>query len=106
MVAGATALFSTLTVRVTGEELCFYFGPGFWTRRFAIDDIEHVQVVRNSALYGWGIRYTHHGWLYNVSGLQAVEITIRGEEQLRIGTDEPEQLKNAIERAGTTSSRS
>jgi hypothetical protein len=91
-------LFSSLTVKVTDQELMFYFGPGFWTRRFALEDIIRVKVVRNSALYGWGIRYTHHGWLYNVSGLRAVEVTIRGEGQIRIGTDEPEKLKRAIER--------
>ena len=92
-------LFSSLTVRVTEEELMFYFGPGFWTRRFALDDVVSVGVVRNPPLYGWGIRYTHHGWLYNVSGLRAAVMTIRGEEQLRIGTDEPEALKQAVERA-------
>jgi hypothetical protein len=92
-------LFSSLTVKVTDQELMFYFGPGFWTRRFALEDIISVKVVRNSALYGWGIRYTPHGWLYNVSGLQAVEVRIRGEGQIRIGTDEPEALKRALEAA-------
>jgi len=62
-------LFSSLTVEVTGEELRFYFGPGFWTWHSPLDGIIRVEVVRNSALHGWGIRYTHHGWLYNVSGL-------------------------------------
>ena len=90
-------LFSSLTVTVTDQELVFYFGPGFWTRRFALDDIVSAEVVRNSALYGWGIRYTPHGWLYNVSGLRAVQLTIRGEGQIRIGTDEPEALKQALE---------
>lgn len=92
-------LFSSLTVTVTDQELIFYFGPGFWTRRFALDDIVSAEVVRNSPLHGWGIRYTPHGWLYNVSGLRAVEVTIRGEGQLRIGTDEPEALKQALEEA-------
>jgi hypothetical protein len=91
-------LFSSLTVKVTDQELVFYFGPGFWERRFALDDIVSVEAVRTSPLYGWGIRYTPHGWLYNVSGLRAVEVTVRGEEQLRIGTDEPEALKAALNR--------
>jgi hypothetical protein len=99
LMGAVTILFSTLTVTVSDEELRFYFGPGFWERRFPVEDIERVEVVRNSALHGWGIRYTHHGWLYDVSGLRAVEIVVRGEEQLRIGTDEPEQLKRALERA-------
>ncbi|MCS4192512.1 hypothetical protein GGP50_000712 [Salinibacter ruber] len=82
---------------VTDQELVFYFGPGFWTRRFALNDIVSAEVVRNSALHGWGIRYTRHGWLYNVSGLQAVQLNIRGEGQIRIGTDEPEALKQALD---------
>jgi hypothetical protein len=97
-------LFSSLTVKVDDEELVFYFGPGFWTRRFALDDITSVEVVRNSPLYGWGIRYTHHGWLYNVSGLQAVELKIKGEGKIRIGTDEPETLKRAIKQVQELSS--
>jgi hypothetical protein len=33
------ALFSSLTVKVTDQELVFYFGPGFWTWRVALDGI-------------------------------------------------------------------
>jgi hypothetical protein len=40
-------VFSSLTVQVTDRELVFYFGPGFWTRRFALHDIISVKVVRN-----------------------------------------------------------
>lgn len=96
--AAVATLFSTLTVVVDEEELRFYFGPGFWTRRISLADIRRVETVRNRALYGWGIRYTFHGWLYNVSGLQAVELTVAGEGQIRIGTDEPETLKAVLDR--------
>lgn len=92
-------LFSALTVRVDAEALHFFFGPGFWPRRIPLGDVQDVAVVRNSAWAGWGIRYTRHGWLYNVSGLRAVELTVRDEGTLRIGTDEPETLKRAVERA-------
>lgn len=92
-------LFSSLTVTVHDEELRFYFGPGFWERRIPLSEIRQVRVVRNAAWYGWGIRYTPHGWLYNVSGLRAVELTVRDEGTLRIGTDEPERLKRALEQA-------
>jgi len=92
-----TVLFSTLTVEVTDRTFRFYFGPGFWTRSFAICDIQSVKVVRNPAYYGWGIRSTFHGWLYNVSGLRAVELDIKGEGTIRVGTNEPERLKRALE---------
>lgn len=94
-----TALFSTLTAEVTDRTFRFYFGPGFWKRSFPLRDIQGVKVVRNPAYYGWGIRYTFHGWLYNVSGLRAVELDIRSEGTIRVGTNEPEQLRKALEQA-------
>ena len=97
LLGGLGVLFSTVTI--TRDELMFYFGPGFWTKRFPLDDIISAEVVRNSPLHGWGIRYTFHGWLYNVSGLHAVELEIQGEGQIRIGTDEPEALRQALEDA-------
>lgn len=92
-------LFSSLTVAIEDDVLRFYFGPGFWERRIPLSDIHNVRIVRNSAWDGWGIRSTTHGWLYNVSGLRAVELTVRDEGTLRIGTDEPEQLKDALDQA-------
>ena len=89
-------LFSSLTIEITGEELTHYFGPGFWKKRYQLSDIESVEVVRNSWIYGWGIRLTPHGWLYNVSGLEAVQIQLRSGRKFRIGTDEPHDLKDAI----------
>ncbi|NBC01450.1 MAG: hypothetical protein GVY15_11415 [Bacteroidetes bacterium] len=93
------ALFASLTVRVTDRALHFYFGPGFWKKRIPLDEIAAVRAVRNSPWYGWGIRLTPHGWLYNVSGLDAVEIEKTDGTTLRIGTDEPTTLAAALTRA-------
>jgi hypothetical protein len=49
-------LFSSLTVEVNGNELRWHFGPGFWTYRLALDEIETVAVVRNHWWNGFGIR--------------------------------------------------
>lgn len=94
-----TALFATLTTEVRDGAFRFYFGPGFWTRQFPLHAIERVTIVQNRVYYGWGIRYTSHGWLYTVSGLQAVELEVRGEGTIRVGSDEPEQLKRALDAA-------
>jgi hypothetical protein len=37
------------------------------------------------------------GWLWNVSGIDAVELTMKNGDRFRIGTDEPEKLVTAIE---------
>lgn len=49
--------------------------------------------------YGWGIHLTPHGWLYNVSGSDAVEIRMKTGKKYRIGTDVPEELERAISRS-------
>jgi hypothetical protein len=89
-------LFSSLTVEVTEEELTHWFGPGFWKKTYNLQEIETATQVRNSWIFGWGIRITPHGWLYNVSGLDAVQIKLRSGRKFRIGTDDPQGLFDAI----------
>lgn len=92
-------LFHSLTVEVTGEAVMVCFGPGLIKKSFSVADILKSHTVRNRWYYGWGIRFTPHGWLYNVSGLDAVEIGLCDGRTYRIGTDEPERLSRAIESA-------
>jgi len=89
-------LFSSLTVDVTTDEVRWYFGPGFWKKRLARSDIEEVAPVGTHCWYGWGIRYTPQGWMYNVSGLKAVKVTLQSGKTILIGTDEPDALAAAL----------
>ncbi len=93
------AIFSSLTVEITDEELRASFGPGLTIKRVKLGDIESVQTVRNPWYYGWGIRITPRGMLYNVSGLDAVEVRLRSGQTFRLGTDEPERLRLALDDA-------
>ncbi|MGA2128897.1 MAG: hypothetical protein ABSG76_22435 [Xanthobacteraceae bacterium] len=90
------AVFSSLTVEVNGTELRWHFGPGFWTYRLALDDIASVAVVRNRWTNGFGIRRRPGLRLYNVSGLDAVELRLRSGDVRRIGTDDPAGLSAAL----------
>lgn len=65
--------FATLTVEVGEGSVRIGFGPGVIRKRFQVEEIVACQVVRNPWYYGWGIRLTPHGWLYNVSGYSAVD---------------------------------
>ena len=89
-------LFSILTVKVDGEEVSVRFGVGLIRKRFPLSEIESHSAVRNPWYYGWGLRRTPIGWLYNVSGLEAVEITMKDGRKVRIGTDDPAGLDAAI----------
>jgi hypothetical protein len=92
-----TLLFASLTVVVGRGELILRFGVGPIQKRFRVDQITGARIVRNRWWYGWGIHLTPHGWLYNVAGLDAVEIELEGKRRVRIGTDEPRRLLAAIQ---------
>jgi len=89
-------IFKSQTIKIDNEYLWWYFGPGFWKKKLLVNSIESAEVVRNQWYYGWGIRNTPQGWLYNVSGLSAVEIKLKDGSSIRLGSDESELLKKAI----------
>ena len=93
------ALFASLTVEIDAEHLRIRFGIGLIRKRFSLDQIDTCLPVSNPWIYGWGIRLTPHGWLYNVSGLEAVELKMKNGKTCRIGTDEPEALTAALQEA-------
>ena len=72
------------------------FGLGIIRRTIALADVTGCTVVRNPWWYGWGIRLIPHGWMWNVAGLDAVELQFRTGRRFRIGTDDPEGLAAAI----------
>ena len=93
----ALLLFHSLTVEVVRGYLRIRFGIGLIRRQFRVKDIETAEQVRNRWWYGWGIKLTPHGWLFNVSGYDAIQIRLKNGRGYRIGTDEPEKLLAAIE---------
>lgn len=90
--------FSMLTVQVGAETVEWFFRGGFWRVRLRLADIVEATPVQNRWWYGWGIRRTPHGWLYNVRGLSAVEFRTRSGRRVRVGSDEPEALAAEIAR--------
>ena len=93
------ALFSTLNVRVTSDELLWRFGPGALRFHLPLSEIATVVPARTPLWAGIGIHWVGSGWVYNVSGRDAVEITRRDGKKVWIGTGEPAVLTAAIESA-------
>jgi hypothetical protein len=85
-------LFHSLSIEVTEGELRWRFGPGLIRENVPLDMIVSVEPVRTNVLEGWGIHLSRFGWLYNVSGFDAVAIKMKNGQHFALGTDEPEQL--------------
>ena len=90
------ALFWGLTVEVNKDVVRLSFGFGIIHRSIPRERIATVTQVRNRWWYRLGIKWTPHGWMWSISGLDAVELTYHDGKKFRIGTDEPEALLEAL----------
>lgn len=97
LLAFLAALFGTLRVDVDREAVHLRFGFGWLRKDVPLRRIAEAKRVRNRWWYGWGIRLVPGGWMWNVGGLDAVELLLENGRRFRIGTDDPEKLHRAIE---------
>jgi len=95
----ALVLFYSLTIDIDGRRVLCYFGMGLIRRIVPVSEIAAAHPVRNRWYYGWGIRLTPTGWMFNVSGLDAVELELISGTRFRIGTDRPDEVARAVQEA-------
>ncbi|NQV49871.1 MAG: hypothetical protein HQ507_05220 [Candidatus Marinimicrobia bacterium] len=91
-------LFRSLTVEITSDRLTVWFGSGLIRKSIPLEDIIDARIVRNPWFYGWGIRFIPHGWMFNVSGFDAVELELKNKRKFRVGSDEANELVTALRR--------
>ena len=91
--------FSTLTVEVTGRAVRFWFGPGILRRTLPLSGIAGAEIASAPWWDGIGIRFTSTGIMYNVATGRTVDLVFRSGKRIRIGSDEPEALHEAVRAA-------
>ena len=89
-------LFYRLKISIEDETLSASFGLGVIRKKVRLAEIASCEPIRIRWWYGWGIHLTPRGWLYNVSGFDAVAITLHDGKKLALGTDDPNGLATAI----------
>ncbi|MFZ1806181.1 MAG: hypothetical protein WAU36_03110 [Cyclobacteriaceae bacterium] len=101
----AQALFASIyfllygmTTHITYKKIRIAFGIGIIRFNIPLRRIATVTAVKNPWYYGWGIRFIPGGMLYNISGSLGVELEFNDSKRVtRIGTKDPQQLKQEIE---------
>jgi len=91
-------LFCKLRIEIDDQTLLASFGIGLIKKKVPLAQIIAYAPIQIRWWYGWGIHLTPYGWLYNVSGLDAVAITLRNGRKFALGTDDPHGLVAAIRR--------
>jgi hypothetical protein len=99
VLAITAALLTSLTVQVTSDAVAWRFGPGVVRFALPLAEITNVAPARTPLWAGIGIHWIFTGWVYNVSGRDAVELTKRDGTRVWLGTDEVQALAAAIESA-------
>lgn len=97
----AALAFSSMTIEVNESDVRWCFGPGVLRKSLPLEEIAYVKTVKNPLWMGFGIHGFGTGWIYNVSGLLGVEIQLKGGAFIRLGSDQPNYLRAAIEDAQT-----
>lgn len=92
-------LFSSLMIELSESSLSWQFGPGLLRKQVATAEITNAVVTQTRLIHGWGVHLTRNGWLYNVSGFGAVQVTLKSGKTFLLGSDKPEQLCSALQRA-------
>src|SRR5690606_4250002 len=98
ILVGVGLMFSSMTVRIADGRLEWWFGKGFPRYSKALSDIESVAVWPSRG-FALGIHWTRDGWLYNVSGMKGVHVSMRDGSRFIVGSDEPEALYSALNAA-------
>lgn len=96
IIAGVCWTLGKLTISVNGQ-LQWHYRYGLFKRSVNVADIAQVTQVRTSPIWGFGIHFTNRGWLYNNFGLDAVRVELNDGRTFTLGTDQPQQLVNALQ---------
>lgn len=90
-------VFFKMTIIIDDTHLTFSMGIGLVRKSYPLSEIASCKPVTNSVLSGVGIHMTSSGWLYNVSGRYAIELTFKNSgRKIRIGTDKPDEVAEAV----------
>lgn len=89
-------LFHSLNIRVSQTNIHWSFGPGFWKNSIALSQIKSIKTITIPWYYGLGIRLIPTGWLYIVTGSEAVELILKNGKIISIGCSESNQLIKEI----------
>lgn len=90
-------VFTFMQVRVTDEDLEIRFGLGFPRKRVPLETILQVDQTR-IPWHSVGIKRIRHGWAWSVSTGPALDLALLDGKMVRIGTADPEGLREALEK--------
>ncbi len=101
LAAAIYLIFGTrMVIEIKSNGVYVRFKP-FLTKEkfFPAESIEKYEVRKYKPIAdygGWGVKYGRKGIVYNVSGNMGLELWLKGNKKIMIGTQRPEAIKRAM----------
>ena len=92
-------MFYSFTIEISGEQLKFWFGIRIVQKSIELREIHSTKEIVNPWYYFWGVKSIPGGWFYAIAPGPAVEIELTNGRIVQIGTNQPQELKKAIDNA-------
>ena len=84
LVISVVVAIETISQPSRSHEISVVISLLLFKKKVPLAQIIACEPIRIRWWYGWGIHLTPYGWLYNVSGLDAVAITSRTGPKIRL----------------------
>ncbi len=94
---------SELHVTITPGWLHLRYTPFFVNKHIPLVELASFEASRyNFWLAGYGIHYVpiRYGWVYNVRGLDGIQLRLVSGKRMLIGTQRPQEFLNALAQGG------
>ena len=97
--------FFAQTIEISDGKLTFWFGIGLIRKSYSLEAIQSAEAVKSPWYYLWGIKSIPGGWYYAVAPGSAVEIIFKDQKVVRLGTNQPQELKKVLDLCMAAESR-
>ena len=91
-----------LVLKIDKESIQYQFFPLHYRKhKLKWEEIEHLEFIEmpvSAELSGWAVRLGTWERMFSVSGRTGLSLSLKNGQQLFIGTQHPEELKEALDR--------
>lgn len=92
-------MFYASTIEISEGQVKFWFGIGIVRKTIALSDIQSSMEVDIPWYYFWGVKSIPGGWYWSIAPGTGVEIVLKNGSIVLMGTNQPKELKQAIDEA-------